>query len=131
MQAHRADLRAEVEKDPTAAGLGGAGAQGAAGAPSAGGAPGANSAALAAAFAADIAAQGSEAAPTPRLRALLQFAERLALDPAHASEAHLAPLREAGLDDRAIHDAVQVVSYFSYINRIADGLGVDLEPEME
>ena len=51
--------------------------------------------------------------------------------PAHASEAHLAPLREAGLDDRAIHDAVQVVSYFSYINRIADGLGVDLEPEME
>jgi len=24
-----------------------------------------------------------------------------------------------------------VVSYFNYINRIADGLGVDPEPEME
>ena len=29
--------------------------------------------------------------------------------------------------DRAIHDVTQVVSYFNYINRIADGLGV--EPE--
>lgn len=39
-------------------------------------------------------------------------------------------LRGAGYDDRAIHDAAQVVAYFSYINRVADGLGVDLEPEM-
>lgn len=42
--------------------------------------------------------------------------------------AALVPLREAGLDDRAIHDATQVVAYFAYINRIADGLGVDPEP---
>jgi len=39
-------------------------------------------------------------------------------------------LRAAGFDDRAIHDAAQVVAYFSYINRVADGLGVDLEPDM-
>ena len=31
----------------------------------------------------------------------------------------------------AISDAAQVISYFNYINRIADGLGVDLEPEMK
>ncbi len=79
----------------------------------------------------DIAAQGSEAAPTERLRALLQFAERLALAPGLMDESHLQPLRAAGLDDVAIHDAAQVVAYFSYINRIADGLGVDLEPGME
>lgn len=36
-------------------------------------------------------------------------------------------LRQIGLDDKAIHDATQVISYFNYINRIADGLGV--EPE--
>ncbi|HZM01296.1 MAG TPA: hypothetical protein VFD43_13700 [Planctomycetota bacterium] len=113
MAAHQADLRAEVERERAA----GAGAV-----------AGATSAAV---FAADIAAQGSEAAPTGRLRALLQFAERLALDPARFDEPHLQPLRDAGLDDRAIHDAAQVVAYFSYINRIADGLGVDLEPEME
>ncbi len=36
-------------------------------------------------------------------------------------------LRKAGFPDRAIHDAAQVVSYFAYINRIAQGLGVELE----
>ncbi len=37
-------------------------------------------------------------------------------------------LRAHGLDDRAIVDANQVVSYFNYVNRVADGLGVELEP---
>ncbi len=36
-------------------------------------------------------------------------------------------LRGHGFDDRAIHDAVQVISCFNYITRVADGLGV--EPE--
>jgi alkylhydroperoxidase family enzyme len=36
-------------------------------------------------------------------------------------------LRVAGFDDRAIHDATQVIGYFNYINRLADGLGVDRE----
>lgn len=39
-------------------------------------------------------------------------------------------LRDVGLDDTAIHDVCTVAAYFNYINRIADGLGVDLEPEM-
>ena len=39
-------------------------------------------------------------------------------------------LRAVGLDDVAIHDAIQVIAYFNYINRVADCLGVDLEPEM-
>jgi hypothetical protein len=37
-------------------------------------------------------------------------------------------LRAEGLDDRAIVDANQVVAYFNYVNRVADGLGVELEP---
>lgn len=45
--------------------------------------------------------------------------------------AHVEELRQHGLDDRAISDAAQVAAYFSYINRVADGLGVDLEPDME
>lgn len=43
------------------------------------------------------------------------------------NEADIAGLRAHGFDDRAIHDATQVIAYFNYINRIADALGV--EPE--
>ena len=39
-------------------------------------------------------------------------------------------LRELDLSDQAISDAAQVISFFNYINRIAEGLGVDLEPGM-
>ena len=38
-------------------------------------------------------------------------------------------LRSHGLDDTAIHDAIQVIAYFDYINRIAEGVGTDAEPE--
>jgi alkylhydroperoxidase family enzyme len=46
------------------------------------------------------------------------------------SEGDIDSLRAVGFSDRAIHDAAQVIAYFNYINRIADGLHVDLEPEM-
>lgn len=63
-------------------------------------------------------------------RALCAYAEKLALHPRDMRERDVAALRAAGFGDRAIHDAAQVASWFSYINRIADGLGVDLEPDM-
>jgi len=63
-------------------------------------------------------------------RALCAFAEALTLKPGETREGDLVPLRDAGFDDRAIHDAVQAIAYFAYINRVADGLGVDLEPDM-
>ena len=40
-------------------------------------------------------------------------------------------LRAHGFDDAAIHDAIQVVGYFNYINRIAEGVGTDAEPEWQ
>lgn len=42
---------------------------------------------------------------------------------------HLDELRAHGLDDRALSDLTQVAAYFAYINRVADGLGVDPEPQ--
>jgi uncharacterized peroxidase-related enzyme len=63
----------------------------------------------------------------PADRALCAFAARLTHHPHAMSPADLDALRAHGLDDRAIHDAVQVIGYFNYINRVADGLGV--EPE--
>ncbi len=60
-------------------------------------------------------------------KSLCEFAEKLTVQPARMCESDLDVLRQAGLDDSAIHDATQVISYFNYINRIADALGV--EPE--
>ena len=34
-----------------------------------------------------------------------------------------------GFEDATIHDAIQVIAYFNYINRIAEGVGTDAEPE--
>ncbi|MGE0815378.1 MAG: carboxymuconolactone decarboxylase family protein [Vicinamibacterales bacterium] len=64
---------------------------------------------------------------TDRERALLAYADALTLDPGGMTAAHVQALRDVGLDDRAIHDACAVVAYFAFVNRIADGLGVELE----
>ncbi len=61
-------------------------------------------------------------------RALLAYAEKLTLTPGDMHTGDVAALRRVGFDDRAIHDACAIVSYFAFVNRIADGLGVDLEP---
>lgn len=66
-------------------------------------------------------------APT---RALLDFAVRLTRDPA-ARESEIGELRELGWTDAQILTAVEVVGFFNYYVRLAEGLGVDPEEEME
>jgi uncharacterized peroxidase-related enzyme len=62
-----------------------------------------------------------------RRTALLTYAEKLTLTPGEMSQDDLTPLREAGLSDRDILDLCEVVSYYAYVNRIAGGLGVEVE----
>ena len=56
------------------------------------------------------------------------YAVKLTDAPHAMVPADLDELRHHGFDDRAIHDATQVIAYFNYINRVADALGV--EPEI-
>ena len=63
------------------------------------------------------------------MRALCDFAVRLTRDPAAIGAADIETLREQGLDDPAIHDAIQVIAYFNYINRVAEAVGIGPEPE--
>ena len=63
-------------------------------------------------------------------RALCDYACKLTRTPAAITRADIDAMRAVGLDDRAINDAAQVISFFNSINRIADGLGVDLEEGM-
>ncbi len=71
-----------------------------------------------------------EAGLTDVDRALCAWAEKLTRDPHGTAKADVTELQAAGLTPEAISDAAQIIGYFNYINRIADGLGVDLEPEM-
>jgi uncharacterized peroxidase-related enzyme len=65
----------------------------------------------------------------PQVRALCDFAVKLTAEPASVGLADADLLRGHGWDDVAIHDAIQVVSYFNYINRVADAVGIDDEPD--
>ena len=67
---------------------------------------------------------------TPREVALLDFAVKLTTSPAGVRREDLDSLRGHGLDDGQLVDAVHCVSYFNFINRVLDGLGVDPEPTM-
>jgi len=59
--------------------------------------------------------------------ALVRFAEKLTRNPAVVEEEDVQALRDEGFDDAGISSCVQVVAYFNYINRIAEGLGIDHE----
>jgi alkylhydroperoxidase family enzyme len=50
-------------------------------------------------------------------------------EPAAVGRADVEALRVQGWSDAGIHDAIQVIAYFNYINRIADAVGIDDEPE--
>ena len=67
---------------------------------------------------------------SPQDRALCDYAVKLTLAPDRMGEHDVATLCGHGFEDSAITVAAQVIGYFNYINRIANGLGVDLEAWM-
>ena len=67
----------------------------------------------------------------PRVRALCDYALKLTAAPADVTVEDAELLRGHGWSDTAIHDAIQVVSYFNYVNRIAEAVGIDDEPEWD
>ncbi len=62
-----------------------------------------------------------------KTRALLDYAFQLAREPWAMAAEDISKLRAAGWSDAAILDLNLVASYFAFVNRIADGLGVELE----
>jgi uncharacterized peroxidase-related enzyme len=61
-------------------------------------------------------------------RAMLDYAARLTRAAYQVTPADLDRLRAVGFDDRAILQINLIASWFNYINRVADGLGVGREP---
>jgi uncharacterized peroxidase-related enzyme len=58
---------------------------------------------------------------------MLYYAEKLTKESYKIKKSDIEKLRNVGFSDRDIFDINQVCSYFNYVNRIADGLGVMLE----
>ena len=57
-------------------------------------------------------------------RAMLDYVGKLTIDATTIGPADHARLREQGFDDRAILQITLIASWFNYINRVADALGV-------
>jgi uncharacterized peroxidase-related enzyme len=70
-----------------------------------------------------------QAALSPRERALCDFAVKLTHLAAEVDDHDIEKLRAEGLDDATISDAIQVVGYFNYVTRVADGVGIEDEPD--
>jgi len=62
-----------------------------------------------------------------RDRAMLDYAVKLTRTPDRILDADILELRGQGFDDAGILDICQVTCYYNYVNRLASGLGVELE----
>ena len=63
----------------------------------------------------------------PRRRAMLDYVEKLTRSPGTVTRADVDALRQVGFADRDVLEIAEVTAYYAYVNRIADGLGVELE----
>ena len=72
----------------------------------------------------------AESAPVDdRWKALLGYMGKLTREPARATQSDVEALYDAGWSERAVLDAVLVCSYFNMLNRLVDGVGIDLDAD--
>ncbi len=64
---------------------------------------------------------------SPKRTAMLAYAVKLTRTPGAMDDADVEDLRTVGFSDRDILDITEVVGYYAYANRIADGLGIETE----
>ncbi|MEJ2720798.1 MAG: peroxidase-related enzyme [bacterium] len=63
--------------------------------------------------------------------AMLEYAQKLAAGPSSIERTDIESLRNAGFKDADILDIAQLAAFCSYTDRLAQGLGVGIEPHME
>ncbi len=60
-------------------------------------------------------------------RRMLEYTEKLTLEPWEMNGSDVVALRDQGFSDSAILDINQVTGYYAFANRLAEGLGIELE----
>jgi uncharacterized peroxidase-related enzyme len=63
----------------------------------------------------------------PAETAMLDYVEKLTREPSSVSQADVSGLRDQGFADADVLDIAQIAAYYAFVNRIAEGLGVELE----
>jgi uncharacterized peroxidase-related enzyme len=78
-------------------------------------------------LAADIESDFENADISEKRRSMLRYSVKLTVEPASVTAEDVDALRVAGFGDVDILHIAEVVAYYAYANRIADGLGIPLE----
>lgn len=63
--------------------------------------------------------------------AILDYSIKLTRKPSSVTDKDVDNLKEIGCSEREILDICQITSYFNFVNRMAEGLGVRLEDPNE
>ena len=61
--------------------------------------------------------------------AMVEYVEKLTKEPSEMTETDIQTLRKTGLSDDHILSVVMITAMFAFMNRLADGLGVEIEDE--
>jgi uncharacterized peroxidase-related enzyme len=64
---------------------------------------------------------------SPQERVMLDYVVKLTKDATKVSKDDIEGLRKSGFDDQGILQITLIASWFNYINRVADALGVGRE----
>ena len=65
---------------------------------------------------------------TPQERVMVEYVVKLTKDATKVTKDDHKKLHAAGFEDQAILQITLIASWFNYINRVADALGVGREP---
>ncbi|MDP6454703.1 MAG: hypothetical protein QF898_15480 [SAR202 cluster bacterium] len=67
--------------------------------------------------------------PGTRNFQLCELAHKMSATPTSMTEDDWQPLRDLGFDDQACLEVAHIVGIFNYLTRLADGLGLQLDPQ--
>ena len=79
----------------------------------------------------ELSEEGAWAGLSQTDAAMLRYARKLTVGSSSIDENDIARLRELGFSDRAIVEINLAAAYMNFVNRVAEGLGGELEPSLQ
>ncbi len=67
----------------------------------------------------------------PQDKAMIDFALKLTREPAKVKREDVEFLQQYGFSEEQVVDIVLIICTFNFMDRLADGLGVELDPRMQ